>query len=131
MSAVSAVSVPDMSAVKQANRASEAQGLKTKIKEDVDLPDLSASDSSKMMNTDMEEILQRNMEELQRKRDSAEAASDVKIETLVMPRKRFLFFTVPASSLIRWSSVEPASTRPSLMPCRGRCDTRCRGYTRS
>lgn len=131
MSAVSAVSVPDMSAVKQANRASEAQGLKTKIKEDVDLPDLSASDSSKMMNTDMEEILQRNMEELQRKRDSAEAASDVKIETLVMPRKRFLFFTVPASSLIRWSLVEPVSTRPSLMPCRGRCDTRCRGYTRS
>ena len=105
MSAVSAVSVPDMSAVRQANRASEALGLKTKIKEDVDLPDLSASDSSKMMNTDMEEILQRNMEELQRKRDSAEAASDVKIETLVMPRKRFLFFTVPASSLIRWSSV--------------------------
>lgn len=131
MSAVSAVSVPDMSAVNQANRASEALGLKTKIKEDVDLPDLSASDSSKMMNTDMEEILQRNMEELQRKRDSAEAASDVKIETLVMPRKRFLFFTVPASSLIRWSSVAPASTRPSLMFCRGRYDTRCRGYTRS
>jgi len=89
-------------ATRKASRASKATDMKTKIK-DIELPELSGSESSKMLNPDMEDVLQKNMSQLAKRASLVERPKDIK--ELVLPRKRFLFMSVTSETLIKWSQV--------------------------
>lgn len=91
-----------LEATRQAHRVSESTEMKTKIK-DIELPEFSSSEGSKVINPDMEDVLQKSMKQF-----SKRASAQVKVEDiteLVLPRKRLVFLTVPPSALIKWSSV--------------------------
>ncbi len=89
-------------ATRQAHRASEAIGYKTKIKENIEFSELSSSES-KILAPEMDDLLQKNMKVLAQRASSQ--AEMVDIKDLVVPRKRFLFFTISPDELIKWSSV--------------------------
>lgn len=76
--------------------------MKTKIK-DIDIPELSGSESSKMINADMEDVLQKSAKQLSKRASLMDQPKN--ITELVLPRKKLFFFTVPPQELIKWTSV--------------------------
>lgn len=92
-----------LEATRQAHRVSESTEMKTKIKDNIDLPELSSSEGSKMMNPDIEDVLQKTMQQFTKRASSQVQIKD--ITELVLPRTRLLCMTVSPSTLIKWSSV--------------------------
>lgn len=107
------------SATCQANRASESD-VKTKIK-DIDVSELSGSEGSKMINSDMEEVLKKNMRQLSNRASTVKSVG--KVTDMVLPRKKMVFMTVSPDVLIKWSSkplknplskIDPQYTKDAL-----------------
>lgn len=90
-------------ATKQAKRVSEMTDMKTKIKLNIDLNDISGSESSKMLAPEMEDQLKQNQQALDR-RTSADGRPTDPV-SLVLPRKRFGLFTISPVKLMKWSKV--------------------------
>lgn len=76
---------------------------RTKIREAVDLTDLSESEGKKL-NPEVERTLLKNQEELSKKAVE-ESKGKNSVETLLVQRKFLFIFTISPKSLIKWSKV--------------------------
>lgn len=94
-------------ATRAAHRVSESPLLKSKIKEDIELPELSGSEGSRLLNAEMENVLQNNVKQMTKRISLMEQPKD--ITELVVPRRKLVFLTVPPNILIKWSPVNPIS----------------------